>query len=448
MSEFGRPDDGFVLHGRKTPIRTKPNERTYMTNSEKTLSSHNLSHTTLNRSGTDWDSINVLFNSANSSNFQEMPKKSKKKKPKETGEFSLDLRSLNSSLNKSLNKSVSFNNKLPKRMDDSDEDLEDMFEEELQKLIDSDDQEIGEQTQQPALVGKPHHPYTQWFTDPVHLTKSSEYPVFESMGVEMHKTSPKNRTVGMIGTELAQQRVSSEVVLDDVAQEYFPVTLGTMRSIANTVSPAPSNHASYSHRPSSTKSMSYRPMSAKSEPPNTSYATMRRPNSALNLSGRNPKLEASSDYNYLKASQQFITQSVTASPHQYELAKLRMERLRLEEEKILDNKRQEELERIRGPTPKWYEMKTPHFTYEHFKHNQLLKSKERWQELMDYRTKLTSSSKDFSKGHLSSQASLGGTHRVSSRASTRSMNLDDSGPLLRTATRSYENDFMHSTPVI
>ena len=263
------------------------------------MSSHNLTQTSLNRSGTDWSSIKILFDSANSSDLKDTAKKSKqkKRKPKGTGEFSLDLRSLNSSLNKSLNKSVSFNENLPKKGDgDSDDDLEDMFEEELQKLIDKDDQELVKAEQKQDLVGKPHNPNTNWFTDPVHLTKSSEYPVFESLGVETRQTSPKHRTLGMIGTELAQRKVSSGVLLDDSAGEYFPVTLGTMRSIANTVSKPMSSGASLSHRPSSTmKSMSYRPMSAKSEPPNTSYATMRRPNSAAN-----PKLEASNDYDYLK----------------------------------------------------------------------------------------------------------------------------------------------------
>ena len=42
-----------------------------------------------------------------------------------------------------------------------------------------------------------------------------------------------------------------------------------------------------------------------------------------------------------------------STPYQFDLAQLRMERLRLEEEHLLEVKRQEELERIRGPQPKW-----------------------------------------------------------------------------------------------
>ena len=41
------------------------------------------------------------------------------------------------------------------------------------------------------------------------------------------------------------------------------------------------------------------------------------------------------------------------SPYQKSLGRLRLERLQLEETKLLELKRIEELERIRGPKPKW-----------------------------------------------------------------------------------------------
>ena len=44
---------------------------------------------------------------------------------------------------------------------------------------------------------------------------------------------------------------------------------------------------------------------------------------------------------------------LSMSPYQHELARLWMERLRIEEVHILEVKRKEELERIRGPQPKW-----------------------------------------------------------------------------------------------
>ena len=303
------------------------------------MSSRNLSLTSLNRSASapDLDSVNVLFDSADSTKLKNMTKS--KKKPKSNGEFSLDLKSLNSS----FNKSVSFNNKMPKRIDDSDdESLDDMFEEELQKLIDKDAEEL-EDPQPPNLVGKPHDSYSsQWFTEPVHLTKSSEYPVFESLGVEVQKTSPKNRTVGMLGMELAQQQIKSDILLDDdLVREYFPVTLGSKPSISNTISSPPQNGLSMSSR---------RPTSAKSEPRNMTYA--KRPQSAK-VTTRNPEIGGGGYASYLQASMDLVDRSLATTPNEYELAKLRMERLRLEEERILEMKRREELERIRGPTPKW-----------------------------------------------------------------------------------------------
>ncbi|XP_067872887.1 uncharacterized protein [Heterodontus francisci] len=44
---------------------------------------------------------------------------------------------------------------------------------------------------------------------------------------------------------------------------------------------------------------------------------------------------------------------VEMSPYQQELSQLRLQRLRVEEELLLELKRQQELERIRGPQPKW-----------------------------------------------------------------------------------------------
>lgn len=42
-----------------------------------------------------------------------------------------------------------------------------------------------------------------------------------------------------------------------------------------------------------------------------------------------------------------------SSPYEEELTLLRLENLRLEEQKLLQCKRQEELERIRGPRVRW-----------------------------------------------------------------------------------------------
>jgi hypothetical protein len=43
-----------------------------------------------------------------------------------------------------------------------------------------------------------------------------------------------------------------------------------------------------------------------------------------------------------------------SAPYQTDLARLRLDKLRLEEDHLIELKRQAELERIRGPQPKWY----------------------------------------------------------------------------------------------
>jgi len=44
---------------------------------------------------------------------------------------------------------------------------------------------------------------------------------------------------------------------------------------------------------------------------------------------------------------------LASSPYEVELSRLRLEQLRVDEEHLLERKRQNELERIRGPQPKW-----------------------------------------------------------------------------------------------
>ncbi|XP_056400252.1 uncharacterized protein LOC130294452 [Hyla sarda] len=86
---------------------------------------------------------------------------------------------------------------------------------------------------------------------------------------------------------------------------------------------------------------------------------------------------------------------VDASPYQQELTRLRLERLRVEEELLLEIKRHQELERTRGPKPKWYEMKNSQFHYEARKNNELLKTSKDYQSIFNYRQDLATSSKDF-----------------------------------------------------
>ncbi|XP_022081940.1 uncharacterized protein LOC110974530 [Acanthaster planci] len=442
------PDADFVLHGRRTPIGTDK-AKEYLTNSQRTISTRNLSQSTLYRqdnrslssfaepsfarslgkpslrekssrkegglqdstSGSVFDAES-LFGSMNGGTASRLERRERSRKPRDS-EFSLDFTGLGNSLSKSLSKSVSFSEHLeqhkmnsPKENNDYDnDDLEDTFEEELQKLIDNDIKENERYEQD--LAGRPKSKdESEWFTEPIHLTKTADYPTFQSLGVDTKLTSPVNRTTGMLGTELAQQKIANQMLLDDITRTYFPITLGEMPSIMRTVTPQPPNSSGkeYARARSAaglaSKSSTNRTGQVSSATGSRRHLSNARSSHSRTNSHSNPKLDALYDYNYLRASKPFVDGTVTTSPYQYELAQLKMERLRLEEQRLLESKRQEELERIRGPKPKWYEMKSPQFTYELHKNNKLLQSKKDWQKLMDYRDQLTKSSQDFAKTEL------------------------------------------------
>jgi len=110
-----------------------------------------------------------------------------------------------------------------------------------------------------------------------------------------------------------------------------------------------------------------------------------------------PKTYSEVELKFLKSADQLDTRSclVDNSPYQQALAKLRLERLRVEEEYLLQLKRESELERIRGPKPKWYESKGPQFHYECSKNTELHRSRDNWSDSLEYRRKLLSSSREF-----------------------------------------------------
>lgn len=85
------------------------------------------------------------------------------------------------------------------------------------------------------------------------------------------------------------------------------------------------------------------------------------------------------------------TISALATPYQEELARLRLDRLRLEEERLLKKKCLDELERIRGPKPRWYELKTPEFHREAKRNNDILSLSGHYEDIMEYREQLLSS---------------------------------------------------------
>jgi len=88
--------------------------------------------------------------------------------------------------------------------------------------------------------------------------------------------------------------------------------------------------------------------------------------------------------------------SSASSPYRDYVNTLRLRSLRLEEERLLEIRRLQELERLRGPQPKWYELKTPQFHKEARKNNELLAAKRQWNELRDY-TESVWRSRDLSR---------------------------------------------------
>jgi len=73
-----------------------------------------------------------------------------------------------------------------------------------------------------------------------------------------------------------------------------------------------------------------------------------------------------------------------------------MDKLRIEENQYLELKRQAELEKVRGPKPKWYSIKGPEFHREAKKNNELLRNSDKWDELLNYREHLLTATKRLS----------------------------------------------------
>jgi len=86
----------------------------------------------------------------------------------------------------------------------------------------------------------------------------------------------------------------------------------------------------------------------------------------------------------------------TITPYEMDLYRLRYEKLKLEEAYLLKLKCEAELERTRGPAKKWYELKTKEFTTEMEKYQNLLKHKNNWQDLINYRNDLLEISGEWS----------------------------------------------------
>ncbi|XP_014767639.1 uncharacterized protein LOC106867315 [Octopus bimaculoides] len=83
-----------------------------------------------------------------------------------------------------------------------------------------------------------------------------------------------------------------------------------------------------------------------------------------------------------------------------QMAKLRLDKLHLKEEILLETKRQQELERTRPPRKFWYMLRTKEFTTEHLKNQNMLKYYEYLNDILNYRKQLLKASRDAKRHFL------------------------------------------------
>ncbi|XP_029769426.1 uncharacterized protein LOC112107770 [Terrapene carolina triunguis] len=251
---------------------------------------------------------------------------------------------------------------------------------------------------------------SEWFLNPRHLVKPlGEYPALTSLGLPTFSTSPINRVPGLLGSEIASRNYVPS--LDLAHTECFPVKLGAphvigVRSLLPPKIPVQDRSPERSlslDRSGTNRSRSFSPapkrtrwLRSRSQSPRPIW----RPNSAkANACAQPPPHFGRSRFLQTLAEGAVGRSLIEMSPYQKELARLRLERLRVEEEWLLELKRQQELERTRGPKPKWYEMKNSQFHYEAHKNNELLRNSQDLQSVYNYRQELASMSKEFQQ-HL------------------------------------------------
>ncbi|CAL1532784.1 unnamed protein product [Lymnaea stagnalis] len=181
--------------------------------------------------------------------------------------------------------------------------------------------------------------HVEWYTKPIHLKSSVKIPMDEE---------------------------------DLLAARYFPITLGETRSLEMVQALKPGKRLS----------------KAETE------GKLNSKNEISRIHSENPHRHhrSNDDAYFLTAFAPHIKRANISftSPYSDDIAKLRMEKLRIEEQQYLELKRQAELERIRGPKPKWYELKTPEFHTEANKNTQLLRNINDWDNLLKYRESLVS----------------------------------------------------------
>ncbi|KAK3734924.1 hypothetical protein RRG08_038948 [Elysia crispata] len=166
---------------------------------------------------------------------------------------------------------------------------------------------------------------------------------------------------------------------DMLASRYFPITLGESSSLVMLDNVRPGSCKRPIHSGSRTCSKSVQRTQSANLKERASREESKRLDEMFLLTAESP---------FIKTAHISFT-----SPYNDELTQLRLEKLRLEEMQYLELKRQAELERIRGPKPKWYELKSPEFHVEASKNNELLRNSAQWDDLLRYRESLVDATK-------------------------------------------------------
>ncbi|XP_069140913.1 uncharacterized protein [Argopecten irradians] len=339
---FRNPDEDFVLHGRSSSFWEKP---TYLNNSQITKSSSRLT------------SQHTMFNPA---------KYSDRHYVKSLGDIANNLGSLSAN----LDKNVSFSNKLQSK-EFSNNTLRTSF-------IDTDEElsRLRSQTSDLSFRGQPlRENEIDWLdrsnsmmSQRIANTYKTSFPYKGEMDEEEEFTKQ----------EKAEYPLSTK---DSLSLRYFPVTMSAPYELSYLDINIPS-----------TKKHNIRPKSA----PRFTFK------SSKSKTKVGPFTRTDVDKMFLMSSEAPATATsskVITSPYQPEIARLRMERLRIEQDRLLEVKRCEEIERIRGPNPKWYESKGPDFHYECSKNTEMMKHEDHWDELVEYRNGLLNCSEDFRKSY-------------------------------------------------
>ncbi|XP_039267655.2 uncharacterized protein LOC120342753 [Styela clava] len=449
-----------VVGNKEAIIRKDSN---YFTNTEKTLTTKNLS-----------SSLNLPGN-RRSMNLQRRPRSAME--TRDTGptvedlestlsKLKSDLRHLNDSLEENYAKSLVFARDANY---DQDKYIEEFHKE--NRLGSNgygdylnDDAELRDLLQRKDEEAVSHLPPrdSKWYRDPQHLTTSmGNFDTAKKLGISTRSVSPTSRGTGIFGAEMATKNIYGQLTSTDLASsmETFPVRLtaphivgvrsllppdfpvkmqrpATAAGTTSEVTVVPNfatRSPSRAHSPRPTWVPNSRNANASAKPPPALSTTKRRCKSAsmkratvLGAAGANSSnelvtrgrsitrhstmsegsyprqihpLPSETELRFLRSADQIDTRRalVENSPYQQELAKLRLARLRVEEEYLLQLKRESELERVRGPKPKWYTMKGPEFHYECNKNTTLHKNKKSWAKTLQYRNELLESSREFAQ---------------------------------------------------